>query len=261
MKKRILGAIIIALILIPTLIIGGNVFTIVIGMIGVLAFKELVELKESHQKIPDFMFFIGILDLLLLIFSKSDCSFTFSLGFKEISFSILTILIPCLFYKNYNTKDAIYLIGSIIFLALVFNYIILLRNLDIWRLLYLVLIVTITDIFALIFGKLIGIHKCVPTISPGKTWEGSLGGTIVGTTIASMFYINMINNNNLIKVILLTLFLSILGQLGDLLFSKIKRENKIKDFGNLIPGHGGILDRIDSLIFVTLAYVILFNII
>lgn len=264
MKKRIISAIVMIAILVPVLIIGGNAFAIAIGMIGVLALKELIDLKESHGKIPDLIFLIAIIDFLLLTFSEFDgYSIAFGLSYKGIALTLLTMFIPCLFYKNdvYDTKDAMYLSGSIIFLGLIFNSLILIRNLDIWHLIYLVLIVTLTDSFAMIIGSLIGKHKCTPTISPKKTWEGSIGGSIVGTSIAVIFYANMISSAAIGKVILITLVLSIVGQFGDLVFSKIKRENKIKDFSNLIPGHGGILDRIDSLVFVILAYIILFGII
>ncbi len=260
MKKRILSAIIMAIILIPILIIGNKIFALTMGFIGVLAFKELINLKESHSKIPDLLFFLGLINLLLIIFSGLDgIIIPLNLEYKNLAFCILCMFLPCLFSKNknYSTHTAFYLIGCIIFLGVVFNSFILLRNFDIWRLIYIILIVTMTDIFALVIGKLIGKHKCAPNISPGKTWEGSVGGTFVGTIVPTIFYINIINQNNLIKIIFITLILSIIGQLGDLFFSKIKRENKIKDFGNLIPGHGGVLDRIDSLIFVLLTYIIL----
>ena len=74
-----------------------------------------------------------------------------------------------------------------------------------------------------------------------------------------MFYINILNPQvGLLKIILVVLLLSVMGQIGDLVFSKIKREAKIKDFSNLIPGHGGVLDRFDSLIFVVITYLIIF---
>lgn len=264
MKKRVVSAIIMAIILIPILIIGGNVFAVGMGMIGVLALKEFVDLKESHGKIPDAVFLLAIIDLLLLIFSEFDgYSIAFGLSYKGIALTLLTMFIPTLLYKNekYTTKEAMYLSASTIFVGLIFNSLILIRNYDIWHLIYLVLIVTLTDSFAMIIGSLIGRHKCSPNISPNKTWEGSIAGTIVGSSIALIFYTNIISSENLLKVLLLTIVLSIIGQLGDLVFSKIKRENKIKDFSNLIPGHGGILDRIDSLIFVTLAYILIFGII
>lgn len=265
MTKRIISAMMMAILLIPILIAGGNIFAIAIGMISVLALKELIDLKVSHEKIPDFVFLLGIIDILLLTFSEFDgYSIAFGLSYRGIAITILTMFIPCLFYKkNYEMKDAMFLSGSILFLGVVFNGMILIRLLDIWHFIYLLLIVILTDTFAYIFGKFIGKHKCKKTsdISPNKTWEGYIGGTIMGTSIATIFYRNVISNNDLLKIIFITLLLSIIGQLGDLIFSKIKRENKIKDFSNLIPGHGGVLDRIDSLTFVILAYIILFSVI
>ena len=111
----------------------------------------------------------------------------------------------------------------------------------------------------MIIGNLIGRHQLTP-ISPKKTIEGALGGVIGGTIAASLFYINVINNLHPIQVIIMTITLSIIAQIGDLIFSKIKRENNIKDFSNLIPGHGGILDRLDSIIFTVLFYIIIINI-
>ena len=93
-------------------------------------------------------------------------------------------------------------------------------------------------------------------ISPHKTWEGSLGGLLVGTIGSIVYYYFLIGNINL-KVIAITIILSMAGQIGDLVMSKIKRENEIKDFSNLMPGHGGMLDRLDSTIFVFMTYMFL----
>ena len=135
----------------------------------------------------------------------------------------------------------------------------MLVNYNVLYLVFLLLITTLNDAFALIFGKLIGKHKLIPSVSPNKTWEGSICGCIVGTFVAVMFYINILNPQvGLLKIILVVLLLSVMGQIGDLVFSKIKREAKIKDFSNLIPGHGGVLDRFDSLIFVVITYLIIF---
>ena len=264
MKKRIISAILMIIIFVPILVIGGNVFIVAMGMLGVIALKELLDLKESHSKIPDLVFLIAIINLLLLIFSEFDgYAIAFGLSYRGIALTLLTLLIPCLIYKkDYQTKDALILSSYTIFLGLVFNCVILIRNVNILYLIYLILIATITDIFALVFGKLIGLHKCMPinSISPNKTWEGVIGGTLIGTIIPLIFYNNFVNSLN-IKVIIMTIVLSLIGQIGDLVFSKIKRENKIKDYGNIIPGHGGVLDRIDSLIFIILAYIICFGII
>ena len=114
-----------------------------------------------------------------------------------------------------------------------------------------------TDTFALLTGMFIGKHKLAPTISPKKTVEGFVGGALMGTFIATSFYTTVINPAMpLVFVIFITLLLSCVGQMGDLVFSFIKREYDKKDFSNLIPGHGGILDRFDSLIFVVLAFIL-----
>ena len=123
------------------------------------------------------------------------------------------------------------------------------------------LITILTDTFAYIGGRLFGRHKLIERISPNKTIEGSIIGSLIGTIVPTIFYIYMISpGSNIIKIVLITLVLSIVGQFGDLVFSSIKRHYKIKDFSNIMPGHGGVLDRLDSIIFVLIGYVILMNI-
>lgn len=121
-----------------------------------------------------------------------------------------------------------------------------------------------SDSWAYVFGKLFGKHKLAPNISPGKTWEGFIGGTIM-TAISgylycllvlkpesSQYYGNGYHNFSVEKAVILGLFVSIFGTLGDLFESSLKRKAKVKDSGNVIPGHGGILDRYDALLFVIL---------
>ena len=113
---------------------------------------------------------------------------------------------------------------------------------------YLLFVISFSDIFAYFGGKRFGKSMLAPEISPNKTWEGCffgvLGGGIVGAVfgeiIMSMFWIN---------AMLLAIVLSVLGQLGDLIESKIKRLCNVKDSGKILPGHGGILDRIDGHMF------------
>ena len=115
-----------------------------------------------------------------------------------------------------------------------------------------------TDTFALLGGKFFGKNKLLERISPNKTIEGALIGTIVATSISSVFYLFIINPGiNVGIIILISFVLSIIGQIGDLVFSAIKREFEIKDYSNLIPGHGGMLDRFDSIAFVSLFYIVI----
>ncbi len=263
MKKRIISAIVALAIVIPLIIIGGKPYIIGVGVISILALKEIFDLKQSHKPIPDIIKLLNIICLLLLVYSEFDgYSLAFGLSYRAIAITLIILLIPTLFYKNdkYTTKDALYLVGSTILLGLFFNALILIRVLDLKLLGYLIIITTMTDTFAYIVGKLIGRNKVCPKISPNKTWEGCIAGTLLGSFIAIAYYSILISSITF-KLLIVTVGLSIVGQLGDLFFSKIKRENKIKDYSNIMPGHGGILDRLDSICFVVLAYLIIYSII
>ena len=135
----------------------------------------------------------------------------------------------------------------------------LIREKSLELIIYLLLIQTLTDTFALITGRLVGRHKLCPVISPKKTIEGSVGGTLIASFVAVAFYVTLCPYDSLLFVIVITVLLSIIGQLGDLVFSAIKRYYDKKDFSDLIPGHGGILDRFDSLIFIALAFVFIID--
>lgn len=113
-------------------------------------------------------------------------------------------------------------------------------------LLYLVFLTQFNDVAQYSCGKLFGKHKIIPVISPKKTWEGFLGGVIVTTVFASLIY-PLLTPFSLFTAIGSGLIISIAGFIGDVTISAIKRDLSIKDTGSLIPGHGGILDRVDSL--------------
>jgi len=112
-----------------------------------------------------------------------------------------------------------------------------------------------TDSMAYFTGMAIGKHKLCPKISPKKTVEGAIGG-ILGCVVFDILFIYIISRFNTFSVnytnaIILALLASVFSQIGDLAASRIKREYDVKDFGNLIPGHGGILDRFDSALLIS----------
>lgn len=128
-----------------------------------------------------------------------------------------------------------------------------------------VLISVITDIAAYFVGRSVGKHKLAPVISPKKTIEGSIGGTLIATATLAIIAI-ILQSYGLIKInigltILYLVLASMVGQFGDLALSSIKRIVGIKDYGNLLPGHGGILDRFDSLLFVLPFTYLFFNLV
>lgn len=116
--------------------------------------------------------------------------------------------------------------------------------------LYLVLIASWgTDTFAYIFGMLFGRHKLIPSISPNKSVEGAIGGTVASGWIAWLVLRSM-GAAHLVPVFFCMLLASVLSQFGDLFASKMKRESGRKDYGTIFKGHGGVLDRFDSMLFV-----------
>ena len=256
MKKRIITAIAALIVVIPLVLLGGIYFKLLVCLVGALAFKEIIDLKKSHGKIPNLMVIISLGCLIRLILDNSiDLDIYHGFSYQLLTIITSLLLIPVIFYKEdeYSSKDALYLLGIVLFLGLSFNLFLLIRLKNIYILLYLLIIPCLNDIFAYIIGSKFGRNKMCKSISPNKTWEGSIGGLLIGTLGGIMLYSVLIGNVTF-KVILTTLVLSIFGQMGDLVLSKIKRENDIKDYSNILPGHGGILDRLDSTIFVLLAY-------
>ena len=241
MKKRLLGSIIILLISIPMYLIGGYFFMALNGLLATLAYKEIIFLDNKIPKIP---IILGLISLLWITYYNNLISYLF----------LFSLLIPILFYKDYKSNDAFKLIGISIFLGIAFNSFNTYILLDKHILLFLVLTTVTNDLFAYLIGSSIGKHK-FSKISPNKTIEGLIGGIIFGFTTSFIYYLKIINPNiNIIYLIIMCLILNISVIIGDIMFSKIKREHNIKDYSNLIPGHGGILDRLDSLIFTTITY-------
>lgn len=256
MKKRIISAVVALSIVIPLILLGGIYFELLICLVGALAFKEIIDLKKSHGNIPNMVVLIGLVSLLSLILSNnSDLSIYNGFTYQTLALIIVGIFIPVIFYKEeeYSSKDALYLLGVILFLGLALNSFVVIRLRSLKTLLFLLSIPTFNDIFAYIIGSKFGKNKMCKSISPNKTWEGSIGGLIIGSLVGYILYRTLLGKVTF-KILLLIITLSIIGQMGDLVLSRIKRENDIKDFSNLMPGHGGILDRLDSTIFVFLAY-------
>lgn len=266
MKKRVISSIVALLICVPLLIIGGFIFDVGVIIIGLLGIREFLHARQAKKELPMFINFISYIVFTLLVASGIRTnSLILDVDFRVISALVMVFLIPVVLYhdrKLYSVTDAFYLIGGIFFLGISFSLFIIYRNINILLLAYLFIITIITDTYAYIMGRLIGRRKLLEEISPNKTWEGMLSGTLLGTLLASVFYITVLNSQaNIALIIFVTLFLSIIGQFGDLVFSAIKRYFGIKDFSNIIPGHGGILDRLDSIIFVMLGFIFFISIV
>ncbi len=164
---------------------------------------------------------------------------------------ILIVFLFCIFewVKIFKKKNAIFFLGLIVLFVFLLS---LLRiyNFEEFNLTFLWLIVLtwLSDIGGYIFGKLFGGPK-LTQISPNKTWAGAIGSIILSQFAFLIFFLNSNYKFN-ITIIFMQLFLSIIGQFGDILMSYVKRKNNKKDTSNFIPGHGGFLDRVDGLIWI-----------
>lgn len=179
---------------------------------------------------------MSVLVFTSLIFSKKSIQWVFKYTF---SLSIFYIIIP---------------------LALV-SYVMTGKDVETKSLLFVVLLpIYLNDSFAYIFGKYFGKNKLIPSVSPKKTWEGFIGGTIGAavTMLVLIYFRNGGTTETYVLMAIVSLLVSLLATLGDLFESKLKRAAEVKDSGNILPGHGGILDRIDAMLFaVPVLYVFL----
>ena len=246
MKTRVLSG----MMMLPLLIFfifGGPLLDAFVFLLGVLAMREFFQAHKENHFTPSFL--IGVVAAVILygIYILKLPSETY---FFWIFICVFMCLISLFQMERRNLADAqITLLG--IFYPVFFSFhIVLINGLEgKGQFVWMVLITAMaTDIMAYFSGYFFGKHKLCPTISPKKTIEGAIGGTIFAV-IASGVFGYFFTENDIFLCLLMGLVASIFSQLGDLSASVFKRKLGIKDYGNLIPGHGGVLDRIDSILF------------
>lgn len=269
MKTRIISGIVMGVIVAIVLAIGFIWTPVVITLaVALIAAGAIYELLHNAIKITDkfsligAMFYSFLAVFMLELGSAPPISLIclFALSTVYIVFSAIIIL------KNHGEFDLAKIVSVF---ALPIVYAIMFYSLGgiisgakgIYYLLLLLNFSSVCDMGAYFAGSFLGKHKLCPKISPKKTVEGAIGG-IVSSLIVSVILCLCFKENILITL-LLTVPFCILGMIGDLFASSIKRSVDLKDYGKLIPGHGGILDRVDSIIMISpLMYVlILFSVI
>ena len=233
---------------------GGLIFSIFICFIVLIALSEYFRIVFHAQKNP----LIGILPVISMITGPAII-LTANKYTTDLVFCIIALnMIVCAFFSFTQFKADTQVLEritkqfqAIIYIPILLSFAVLIRNgADgmAW-LLFLLGIVFAGDIGALYAGTYWGKHKLCPSVSPGKTIEGSLGGLLANIFIGSIIKIFVFPRMDWGPAIVFFLCVGIAGQIGDLFESAFKREAGIKDSGVILPGHGGILDRIDALLF------------
>lgn len=242
MKTRIISGVIGLFLLLIILFLGGiilDVSVFIVSLIALFEFISVIKLLNLKPLYANNLIFL-ILLLTISIFNKYD------LIILALFIYIISNIVILVFKKGLTLNDvSINIFGGLYTIFLPFHVAFLDGNILIW----LIFITAFaTDTFAYFTGKAIGKNKLCPNLSPKKTVEGSIGG-IVGSLIITYIFIKFNNIDKAISLMLLSLFCSIMAQIGDLSASRIKRLVNIKDFGKIMPGHGGVLDRFDSILF------------
>jgi len=251
MDKRYLGAVILSPLII-VLFVGGiylKVLVAIISLLGIYEFFNIMKRKE-YNPLTAIAGALTLFYYILLILNKSSLNNIFLI----LAFSLFIMLSVPVLNDKYNFVDVAITLLGFFYVTVFFSFIVLVSEKDLGR--YMVWTIFISawmcDTVAYYSGKFFGKNKLCPKVSPKKTIEGSIGG-LIGSTVGCIGFGVFLNylgvSIPLFNFLLIGFISGIFSQMGDLVASSIKRYVGVKDYSNLIPGHGGILDRFDSILF------------
>ncbi len=252
MKQRIVTAVIAAAIFLPIVIYGGGLFIVLTYLLASIALFELLKMRNLELfSVP------GIISLILLwifLLPKQFLGILENADYTKIELALLGVLLFLTYTvatKNrFTFDDVAFSTLATLYIGIGFHYFIETREAGLTYIFYALFIIWATDSGAYFIGRAIGKTKLWPEISPKKTVEGFFGGIASALAVAVLFVYFSDIDATLLQMLWVTTFLSIFGQIGDLVESALKRHYHVKDSGHILPGHGGILDRFDSLLFV-----------
>ena len=249
---RLLSGIVLLAIVISTGILGGPVFwalVTLISLLGVFEFHRMLGLQKSALFHVNWILCLG-LDT-LLFFGKAEVA-----DLMPVIALLILMGLYVVRYPKYEVKDVFASYLGFVYAAVLLSFLYRIRlEENGMLLLWLVFIGTWgSDTFAYCVGCLFGKHKAFPVLSPKKSVEGCVGG-VAGAALITGIYAVCLNyfvegaEVSVVAFVVIGVFASVVSQIGDLAASALKRNYEIKDYGKLIPGHGGILDRFDSIMF------------
>ncbi len=260
---RTLSGVVFVILLMASVLFNYYSFTVFFFIVALIGLNEFYKIAQKLNAQPYKI--VGYLCASLIYFVFVN--FSFLISNVNTNFSYLLVLIPfiifavALFSKNQQPiKNTFYTIGGLLYAVLPFallnDFVIVTQiNNNTFQffpklLLGIIFLIWSNDTFAYLGGSIFGKHKMIVHISPGKTWEGTIFGILVTFGISFLIQRYFIQTQNNIWLVL-GILVPILATIGDLVESMLKRQAGIKDSGNIMPGHGGVLDRFDSLIFVS----------
>ena len=251
MKERIIGGFFVALITLIALLSGGIVTTAiltVVSIIGIWEYLRIYSMEKSSFAYVNYIF--TVIYYVLIYLGKENLLFSTSILMLMILLAIYVFHFPK--YKDYDVAKVFF---SFIYVTVMMSFILLIRNMEfgLYLAFYLLIASWGNDVCAYLVGRAIGKHKMSPKVSPNKSVEGFVGG-IVGAFLIGFFYamafINMLPFTSALWGGVVSAVAAMTSVIGDLAASAIKRNHDIKDYSHLIPGHGGIIDRFDSVIYI-----------
>lgn len=246
LRLRIISGIVLAAVVLVATWLGGIVFSLLAALISVLIFYEWSTItgQSRTSRLTAFGFASVVVVAIEYVFRSISGGY-FSGMALLLAFTLVSIVIGAIRKRGY------WLAGGIFYAGLSGLSLAALRGADhdgLVNMLFIFAIVWATDILAYFVGRAIGGPKLAPPISPGKTWSGAIGGTVAGI-IAGTLVVYFAGGAVTVWHALIAAVLSIGSQIGDLFESWIKRRFGVKDSSRLIPGHGGVMDRVDGLVF------------
>lgn len=247
-KTRLISGILLVIAALLTIISGGYVLFFTLLCISLIGMQELYKAMGIHEDRTGLLEIVGYLGAVLYYISLL-LGFE-SYGLMAVLVSLILVMFVYVFtYPKYHANQVMAVFFGVVYVAVMLSFILMTRNLPDGK--FIVWLIFLCswgcDTCAYCVGMLIGKHKMAPVLSPKKSVEGGVGG-VVGAALLGVIYAAA-TQGPMVEYAVICGIGALISMVGDLAASAIKRNQGIKDYGKLIPGHGGILDRFDSVIF------------
>lgn len=243
--KRVLSALIGIPLLLWCTYRGGMFLFLIVLILTIYGMREYCYIIEnSGHSVIALLLWVGSIAFLGVV--EFDLN---HIGLTILLYLLLSYMLYLYYYPRYKPQDLALTLLGVLYVVYGFSHIILLRNLNngFFVLLFVFIIIWTTDTGAFFVGNFMGKHKIAPVLSPKKSWEGFIGGILL-SVLAAFVLQNYYDSNLRQWLVFIAPFISVSGQIGDFFESSLKRYANVKDSGNTIPGHGGVLDRFDSML-------------